>query len=193
MTDYSRDQLREIDTDIERIYYAARHGVPAASQLVAGAANALHQWLEVVDAQAAHAGDPTFLASMLQAGRIVHDELRVGVIQLDHFATALEATGDDFVATDDRARQDFEGRWRELDAMEGRADSRTGTPPPAFDTPVEAPGADHDPSVYGPYGPGGPPPVTSAPDPEAPSTDAEERSTNESNSRREHGIEQRRG
>ncbi|GAA3528649.1 hypothetical protein [Nocardioides daeguensis] len=189
--DYSKDELRQIDTNIERIFYAARHAVPEAAGKLSGAANHLSEALATLNVQAAKTGDPAILRTLLQLGEAIFAELRVGVQSANDFAASLELTGQDYKVTDQGSYDAMAPFVKEMDQ------GAQAYVPPQLDDRLGAPGAtDHVPFV-GPVAPGqgGPDvdvqvPSTGGPD-GAPSSDADNRRQNELDSESTHNQQER--
>ncbi len=172
-----------IDTNLERMYHAGKVDVPHAADRLDTIATRLYEHLQTFNQQAALAGDPAIMRSMLQVGGDVYDVLRGGVTSLNNCALALIQTADDFRRTDQDAKDDFQTMDEQLKNM----GTPTGeTPPPALLDP-EAPGS----TV--PNDDGGSTTTPSTPDPIAPSEDAEQRERNEDGSESAHEREKRRG
>jgi hypothetical protein len=174
-----------IDTNIERMYYAGKHDIPNAADELSTIASRLYHHLVTFNKQSALAGDPAIMTSMLQVGGDLYDVLRGGVTSLNNCAGALIKTADDFVRTDEDARDDY----RQMDGKLKNAPLPTeATTTPELTDP-EAPGAVAPaPPIYG-----GNETIESTPDPEAPSVDAERRESQEDTSEYEHEREKRRG
>jgi hypothetical protein len=174
-----------IDTNLEHMYNAAKHDIPNAADKLSTIASRLHDHLVTFNKQAALAGDPAIMTSMLQVGGDLYDVLRGGVVSLNNCSGALIKTADDFVRTDEDARNDYR-------TMDGKLKSDplpygASTPPELKDP--EAPGA----TAPAPPVHGGNEEIPSTPDPEAPGTDAERRETQEESSESSHEREKRRG
>lgn len=171
------------ETDIERMYRAGKTDIPNAADRLSGISTTFYDALQTLDQQAALAGDPRFLRSMLRVGGDLYDVLRGGVESLNNCATAVVRTADDYVAADASARADFSAMD---DALRDKQPPGPSDVPPEVANP-EAPGSttEH---------PGGTTVTTpSTPDPDSLADDAEQRDTNEYNSEWGHSIEQRRG
>lgn len=159
----------EIYVPIVKIYTAARQGIPDQAEDLALIAGRLASIVNTLDVQSAKAGDPPALRDALTIAGQVHDGIRRGITTLNHAAVALELTGDDYVATDTQARDEF-SKWN--GALKGLDVSRT--PVPGDIGSPEAPGA----VVGGTIGPGLYYPNYVAPsdyDPTAPSEDKGDR------------------
>jgi hypothetical protein len=189
--DYSKDELRQIDTNIERIFYAARHAVPEAAGKLSGAAKHLSEALATLNVQAAKTGDPAILRTMLQLGEAIFTELRVGVQSANHFATSLELTGQDYKATDQGSYDAMAPFIKEMD------DGAQAYVPPALDDRLGDPGATDQVPFVGPVPPGQDRPDV---DVEVPSTggpdgtpdgDADTRRHNEQDSEYAHNQQER--
>lgn len=126
-----------MQTNLERMYLAGRRELPKAAEELRGVVNHLSESLATIDTQSAKAGDPPVLRSMLLVNGDVHDVLRQAIGTLYDAATAIILTADDFVATDEDARQDLARLAQEVRDM---PDPTAPTPPPAAGNP-EAPGA----------------------------------------------------
>jgi hypothetical protein len=174
-----------IDTNIERMYNAGKHDIPNAADELSTISSRLHNHLVTFNKQAALAGDPAIMTSMLQVGGDLYDVLRGGVVSLNNCASALIKTADDFVRTDEDARDDY----RKMDGKLRDAPEHAGAiEPPELKDP-EAPGATAPaPPIYG-----GNEEIPSTPDPEAPGIDAERRERQEDGSESAHEREKRRG
>lgn len=135
----------EIYVPIVKIYTAARQGIPDQAEDLALIAGRLQSIVNSLDVQTAKAGDPPALRDALVVAAQVHDGIRRGVATLNHAAVALELTGDDYVANDEQARDEF-NRWS--GALKNLDVSRT-TVPGDIGSP-ESPGA----VVGGTIGPG---------------------------------------
>jgi len=181
------------ETDIERMYRAGKTDIPNAADRLSGISTLLHHHLQTFNAQAALAGDPAIMRSMLEVGGDLYDVLRGGVVSLNNCAGAVIKTADDYVRTDADARADFARMDRDL---KGAPLPKDATPPPKLEDP-EAPGAtvpagrpdgipDDDQN-------GGTVTIPSTPDPVDPEVDAREREEAEENSEFEHEREKRRG
>jgi hypothetical protein len=181
------------ETDIERMYRAGKTDIPNAADRLSRISTLLFQHLQTLNGQAALAGDPAIMRSMLEVGGDLYDVLRGGVVSLNHCASAVIKTADDYVRTDADARRDF----ARLDPdLKGAPLPHGATPPPELRDP-EAPGAtvpagrpdgipDDDTN-------GGTVTIPSTPDPVDPDVDAKKRDEAEDRSEYEHEREKRRG
>lgn len=167
-----------LQTDIERLYTAGKELMPDAADRLSNLAGDVTGQLEVLNKQAALAGDPAILRTMLGVGSDVHDILRQGVISLNNAATAMIKTADDYRRTDQAARDDFNRLENDLRT---EPQPRAAGVPPSLEK-LEGAGAGT-----------GDDSTPSTPDPDAPSEDAEQREQNEENSEFEHERQKRRG
>ena len=172
-----------IDTNIERMYNAGKHDIPNAAVKLSTISGYLYDYLETFNRQSALAGDPSIMTSMLQVGGDLYDVLRGGVTSLNNCADALIKTADDFVRTDEDARDDYRDMDKKLKDAPNPDDTLV---PPELKDP-EAPGA----TTTGPRGEGETTPST--PDPEKPGEDAETRKDQEEASEADHEREKRHG
>ncbi|NGZ99763.1 hypothetical protein G5V59_03810 [Nocardioides sp. W3-2-3] len=102
-----------------------------------------------LDRQAALAGDPQVLRTMLQVGGDTYDVLRGAVTNLRRAAEAVILTADDFRSTDQQARDDF----AQMDAaLRNRPAPAAGPALPALGDP-EHPGSVGTPSTPVPQAP----------------------------------------
>jgi hypothetical protein len=181
------------ETDIERMYRAGKTDIPNAADKLSGISTLLYNHLQTFNGQAALAGDPAIMRSMLQVGGDLYDVLRDGVTSLNNCAGAVIKTADDYVRTDEDARRDF----RAMDPDIKGAPLPTDAAPPPVLTDPEAPGAtvpagrpdgtpDDDRN-------GGDVTIPSTPDPVDPDEDAKQREEAEDNSEYEHERKKRRG
>lgn len=134
----------EIYVPIVKIYTAARRGIPDQGEDLALIAGRLESIVTTLDVQTAKAGDPPALRDALTIAAQIHDGIRRGITTLNHAAVALELTGDDYVATDTQARDEFNqwgGALKNLDVTRTAVPDDIGSP--------EAPGAVVD-STIGP-------------------------------------------
>lgn len=136
-----------METPIAMMYRAAKTDIPAEAAHVARIANHLQSCLSVMDVQSAHAGEPAVLTSMLHVGGDMLSVLGRAVTSMDNCSVALILTANDYVATDDQARADYDALSSTL------RDAPTETHPTASLPNPEAPGADV-PLPSGPYPPG---------------------------------------
>lgn len=167
-----------LQTDIERLYTAGKELMPDAADRLSKLAGDVSGQLEVLNQQAALAGDPAILRTMLGVGNDVYDILRQGVISLNHAATAMIKTADDYRRTDQAARDDFNRLENNLQTEpQPRA---SGVPP--WLAKLEGPGTGT-----------GDESTPSTPHPDAPGVDADQREENEENSEFEHERQKRRG
>lgn len=165
---------KDVDLDLEYMYAAGKKHIPDTADRLAAVAAHLHQHLQVFDQQAALAGDPAVMRTMLRVGGEVYDVLRGGVTSLNNCALAVIATAEDFVRTDEDARDDY----RRMDAtLDGQSLKDLPTPGPAEPPPPlenpEAPGADLPDGT--PWHPGLPGDVPTTPEPQSPEADRRER------------------
>lgn len=171
------------ETDIERMYRAGKTDIPNAADRLSGISSTFYDALQTLDQQAALAGDPRFLRTMLRVGGDLYDVLRGGVDSLNNCALAVVRTADDYVKVDDDARADFAAMD---DGLRDKQQPDPSDVPPEITDP-EAPGSttEHpgDVTVTTP----------STPDPDSLAEDAEQRETNEYNSAWGHNIEKHRG
>lgn len=172
-----------IDTNLERMYNAGKFDIPNAADRLDTITTHLYTHLQTFNEQAALAGDPAIMRSMLQVGGDLYGVLRGGITSLNNCAEALIKTADDFVRTDQDARDDY----REMDGRLKNAPLPTGEKPPPALTDPGAPGS------TSPTPGGGTSTTPSTPDPDAPSDDAEERERNEDASEADNEREKRRG
>jgi hypothetical protein len=172
-----------IDTNIERMYNAGKNDIPNAAYKLSGISGHLYDHLQTFNKQAALAGDPAIMTSMLQVGGDLYDVLRDGVTSLNNCADALIRTADDFVRTDEDARDDYRNMDKDLKDAPLPEDKVV---PPELKDPEE-PGA----TTTGPRGSGEETPST--PDPEKPGDDAETRKEQEEGSEEAHEREKRHG
>lgn len=103
-----------MDTPIEAIYKAAKEEIPAEGDYLTRIAGHLHSAITTLDRQTAHAGEPALMTSMLRVGGDIYDVLHLAVRSLDNASVALIMTADDFVNTDDQAREDYENLSQDL-------------------------------------------------------------------------------
>lgn len=167
-----------LQTDIERLYTAGKELIPDAADRLSDLAGDVTGQLEVLNKQAALAGDPAILRTMLGVGNDVYDILRQGVISLNNAATAMIKTADDYRRTDQAARDDFNRLEKDL---------QTEPQPPSADVPPWIAKLEGDGAGTGDDS------TPSTPDPDAPGEDAEQREQNEENSEFEHERQKRRG
>ena len=172
-----------IDTNLERMYNAGKNDIPNAAVKLSTITGHLYEHLEAFNKQAALAGDPAIMTSMLQVGGDLYDVLRGGVVSLNNCADALIRTADEFVRTDEDARDDYRNMDKDLKDDPLPEDKHV---PPELKDP-EAPGA----TTTGPRGSGET--TDSTPDPDKPSEDAETREDQEESSEQSHEREKRRG
>jgi hypothetical protein len=163
-----------IKSPIEAMYVAGKQDIPAEAELVSGIANRLYDHLQSLDVQAARAGDPAIMRSMLSIGGQVYDVMRGTVVSLDHCASSIIKTADDFVATDEDAAADYQHLGTGLKTL----DVPTHQVPPALPDPSQ-PGA-VDPNQptrmgQGDFQPHDPVVIGSTPDPVDPDTDHDQR------------------
>lgn len=131
----------EIDLDIEFMFVAAKKHIPDKADHLAEVAQRLYHHLQDLNVHAARAGDPAALTNLLKVGGATYDALRIGVTSLNNAAATLNATAQDFLNTDQDARDDFAKIDVNLNGVP-LADAPVGsaTPPPELDDP-SAPGA----------------------------------------------------
>lgn len=157
-----------MDTPIEIMYKAAKVEIPAEADHVTRIANKLQASLTILNQEASRAGDPAAMVSMLHVGGDMHVVLSGAATTMDNCALALKATADDYVATDDQARADYNAMSDSLK----NGEIPTHDPAP-LDNP-EAPGYEVNvPPYAGP--PGTTHHVDPAEDPTPPSEDQEDR------------------
>ncbi|MCX6398515.1 MAG: hypothetical protein NTX33_01115 [Propionibacteriales bacterium] len=126
----------EIYVPIVKIYTAARQGIPDQAEDLALIGGRLASIVDTLDVQAAKAGEPAALRDALTIAARVHDGIRRGITTLNHAAVALELTGDDYVATDTQARDEFDqwgGALKNVEVTRTAVPGDIGSP--------EAPGA----------------------------------------------------
>ncbi|CAM3285212.1 hypothetical protein NODU109028_09250 [Nocardioides dubius] len=166
-----------VETNLERMYRAGKIEIPEFADFVSRASNDFYAALQVFDEQAALAGDPGFLRSMLEIGGVTYTSFRNAVTTLNNCATAVLLSADHYVQTDDGARADLaamDASLRDL-PIPGAAE----VPPEVTDP--QTPGAvDEDGDV-----------VVTTPEPGSAADDAEERELNEEISRQIHNHENR--
>jgi len=172
-----------INTNIERMYNAGKNDIPHAASRLSDISGRLYEHLQVFNTQSALAGDPPLMTSMLRVGGDLYDVLRGGVESLNNCADAVIRTADDFVQTDEDARDDYRTMDQKLKDAPLPEDE---TVPPVLVDP-EAPGA----TTPGP-GDGGDT-TESTPEPETPEEDSERREQQEDSSEASHEREKRRG
>ncbi|GAA1504577.1 hypothetical protein [Nocardioides humi] len=137
-----------METPIEMMYRAAKKDIPAEADHLTRLTNKLQASLATLNVEAAHAGDPAVLTSMLHVGGDMHAVLGRAVTTMDNCSVAIKITADDYVATDAQAKADFDAMSDEL--------KNTPMPTPHETTELpnpEAPG--YDVEVPPPYGPPG--------------------------------------
>ncbi len=154
------------ETNLERMYRAGKVGIPDHADLVSRVSADFHAALEVFDQQAALAGDPSFLRTMLEIGGTTYGSFRSAVTTLNNCATAVLLSADHYVQTDDGAATDLDEMDPTLAALGAPVAARV---PPELADPG-APG-----SSDGTVG--------STPTPDPASVDARQRETNEEISR----------
>lgn len=166
-----------VETNLERMYRAGKIEIPEFADFVSRASSDFYASLQVFDQQAALAGDPGFLRSMLEIGGVTYTSFRHAVTTLNNCATAVLLSADHYVQTDDGARADLaamDSSLRDLDAP-GAAEV-----PPEVVSP-ETPGAvEADGDV-----------VATTPEPGSAEDAAAERERNEEISRQIHNHENR--
>ena len=167
-----------LQTDIERLYTAGKELMPDAADRLSKLAGGVSGQLETLNKQAALAGDPAILGTMLGVGNDVYDILRQGVISLNNAAAAMIKTADDYRRTDQAARDDFNRLKKNL---------QTEPQPRAAEVPPWLAKLEGDGAGTGEES------TPSTPDPDATSVDAEQREENEENSEFEHERQKRRG
>lgn len=166
-----------VETNLERMYRAGKIEIPEFADFVSRASSDFYAALQVFDQQAALAGDPAFLRSMLEIGGVTYTSFRNAVGTLNNCATAVLLSADHYVQTDDGAQADLaamDAGLRDL-AVPGAA------PVPPEVTAPETPGAtDADGQ-----------PVETTPEPDSAASDAEDREQAEEISRWIHNHENR--
>lgn len=189
--DPTKAQLGEIDTDIERLFYAARHAVPNAADELSGAATHLAHALNILNVQSAKTGDPAIMQTMLKLGEAIFDQLRIGVESANNFAAAIEATAQDYRRVDGDAYADMAPFIKKLQEDDGPA-----YVPGKLDDRLGPPGATDTTPFTGPVPPGQvrpdvevPVPQTGAP--EEPDADADQRQQNQNDSEQSHNEQER--
>ena len=174
-----------IDTNIERMYVAGKKDMPQAAETLSGISIRLYEHIQVFNKQSALAGDPAIMTSMLQVGGDLYDVLRGGVVSLNNCGHALIRTADDFVRTDEDARDEY----RTMDASVKNLPLPTDAIVPLENKDPEAPGATTEaPPIYG-----GNQTTPSTADPDAPSVDAPRHDQQETSSEQGHEREKRHG
>lgn len=157
------------ETNIERMYRAGKVDIPAHADLVARVGADFHTALATFDEQAALAGDPAFLCTLLDVGGTTHNSFRSTVGTLNDCATAVLSSAEHYVQTDADAAADL-----------ARMD------PSLRDRPAPSP-ADLPPDLADPGAPGAVEAdgteVDSTPAPTDAATDARQRETKEETSR----------
>lgn len=103
-----------IDTPIADLYLAGKVYVPEAAATLSEAALYLRGPIDDLDVGAASAGDPRIMSDLLFVLSQVSDALIKGTTSLNHAATALVKTADDFVATDANAAADSDALRKAL-------------------------------------------------------------------------------
>lgn len=170
----------EVYVPIVKIYTAARQGIPDQAEDLALIAGRLQSIVTTLDIETAKAGDPPALGDALTIAGLIHDGIRRGIATLNHAAFALEATGDDYVAHDAQARDEF-NHWSS--ALKNVDPTRTTVPTDVGNP--EAPGA----VLVDPTGHSYPHVIYSSDyDPEAPSEDKADRDETASEDKSDLGL-----
>lgn len=98
-----------MQTPLQAMYEAAVKKIPAHGDRVTGVANTLAGAINILNVQAAYAGDPPCMTSLLHVAGDVDNVLRVAVTSLDSCSAALIATAKHYRDTDEQAAADFAG------------------------------------------------------------------------------------
>lgn len=125
------------ETDIERLYRAGRELIPLQAKRLSKTTAHFRALLDEFDAQAALAGDPSILQSMLLVGGETYDALGGGITNLYDCAEAVCDTAYYFRKTDHEARDDFNRMERQIHHH------KIAPLPPAQIPPQEPPSAGH--------------------------------------------------
>jgi hypothetical protein len=97
-----------VSSNMERMYRAGREEIPAEAEHISKISWDLFDVIDIVNVEAAHAGDPKILVDMLTVGGDLYDVLRSAITSLNNCATAVIATADDFRQTDSDAADDYD-------------------------------------------------------------------------------------
>lgn len=90
------------------MYHAGKKDIPAEGRHAERISNHLYDILSSLDLQSAMAGDPALMTSMLRVGGDVYDVVRGAVKAIDHCASAVIKTADDFRTHDQQAARDYQ-------------------------------------------------------------------------------------
>lgn len=182
---------REVMTEMERMYRAGRHDIPDTAYDTMRVSFDLYDSLDDFNVQAALAGDPAIMRSMLTVAGDLYEALRMAVLTLNNCAAAVIATANDYAQSDEQAKADFERLDRSLKDWS----SSPSAPPPEIKDP-EAPGASTT-VTTGEDNRGEPiekdKTIPSTPQPVTPGDDHQKHDEQESESEREYQRRQRSG
>lgn len=97
-----------LNSPLAKLYRAGRQQIPAQSAVISRASTRLYGAMETLDREAARAGDPVLLTTMLEIGTELVRAMRQGVLALDNGAEAVLRSADLLRVSDDEASRDFD-------------------------------------------------------------------------------------
>lgn len=129
------DQVASIvELDIEALLRAGYQYLPDKAEILSAAAADLASCTAVLNTQSAKASDPPSMVDLLGINDILFEAVRRCVLTMNDAAQGLVAVVQDFVETDDIARERFSGMQTRLPALTAPHEvALAPVPPPADD------------------------------------------------------------